>query len=67
MQECRCEICDFKLGEAEVGSVVNLYCKKCKIINKFTIIKEPDCRRVTVFIELQNNEKTAHLRNVITG
>lgn len=60
MLQCRCPKHNHLLGEAEVGSVVGLFCFKCKKSYKFTIVKEPDCHRATAFIESQNNEKTVN-------
>lgn len=57
--DCRCPIHDKLLGRAEVGSKVFLWCKKCNKEVTFTIINEPDCLRVTAFIENEKiNEKT---------
>lgn len=62
MIECRCKYCDRKLGEADAVGAINLYCKSCKKITNFNLIKEPDCRRVTVFIENNEiNEKTVNI------
>lgn len=66
--DCRCPKHDKLLGRAEVGSKVFLWCKKCNKEITFTITNEPDCLRVTAFIENEKiNEKTVSnptIRNV---
>lgn len=62
MTDCRCTYCKKKLGEADAIGLLNLYCKNCKKVINFNLIKEPDCHRVTVFIENNKiNEKTVNI------
>lgn len=61
MKECRCDNCNKKLGEADAVGAIILYCKSCKKVTIFNLIKEPDCLRVTAFIENNKiNEKTVN-------
>lgn len=56
---CACPQCNKTLGAASAIGVIFLYCKNCKKEVNFTIIIEPDCLRVTAFIENNKlNEKT---------
>lgn len=62
---CKCLECKGIIGEIDDNSTARLYCRKCKIYNIFTLINEPDCRRVTAFIEKEKiNEKTVSNHSV---
>jgi len=56
---CECPKCQKTLGAASAIGNVYLWCKECKKEVIFNIQIEPDCLRVTAFIETNKlNEKT---------
>lgn len=65
---CSCPKCNKTLGAASAVGNVYLKCRKCDLELIFTLQIEPDCLRVTAFIENEKiNEKTVSnptIRNV---
>lgn len=59
---CTCPQCDKTLGAASAIGMIFLWCKVCKKEVTFNVIIEPDCLRVTAFIENNKfNEKTVNI------
>lgn len=58
---CACPECKKTLGAASAIGFIFLWCKECKKEVIFNVIIEPDCLRVTAFIENNKiNEKTVN-------
>lgn len=58
---CSCPECKKSLGAASAVGFVFLWCKQCKKEIIFNLVIEPDCLRVTAFIENNKlNEETVN-------